>query len=88
MNKRRLNVQNNVPDPCLKRMTTMMILKLLNMIWSMTVILIKAEPKDHNDSEDILTFLRGLTRSGRMVIELLSQERRQLLRLLCNMETR
>ena len=29
----------------------------------------KAEPEDHNDSEDILTFLRGL---GRMVIELLS----------------
>ena len=32
VNKRRLNVQNNVPDPYLKRMTTMTILKLLNMI--------------------------------------------------------
>ena len=36
VSKRRLNVQDNVPDPCLKRMTTMMILKLLNMIQSMT----------------------------------------------------
>ena len=57
MNKRRLNVQNNVPDPCLKRMTMMTILKLLNMIQS---------------------WRHTAARSGRMVIELLSQECRQL----------
>ena len=33
----------------------------------------KAEPADHSDSEDLLTFLRGTqARSGRMVIALLS----------------
>ena len=36
VSKRRLNVQDNVPDPCLNRMTMMTI---LNMIQSMTVIL-------------------------------------------------
>ena len=44
VSKRRRNVQDNVPDPCLKRMTTMTILKLLNMIQSMTVIL-RQNPK-------------------------------------------
>ena len=39
VSKKRFNIQDNVPDHCLKRMTTMMILKLLNMIQSMTVIL-------------------------------------------------
>ena len=39
VSKKRLNIQDNVPDHCLKRMTTMMILKLLNMIQSNTVIL-------------------------------------------------
>ena len=33
----------------------------------------KAEPEDHSDSEDVLTFLRGTqTRNGQMVISLLS----------------
>ena len=61
----------------------MMILKLLNMIQSMTV---KAEPEDHNDSEDILTFLRGLrhtaARSGRI-----HGYRVVKLRSLCHIET-